>query len=127
MSSRIVLLNEDGTVAKKLALVSLPENYEVPAGKIVSWQLEFEWSTQDATIAEERPDWPIEAFFYHKEAWARVICKDTRAYNGSFFSYIRDIQITVQGSSAKDVMYLRDHIMSDVHLRLRWFAGNQVK
>ncbi|MFH1169974.1 MAG: hypothetical protein V1704_00165 [Candidatus Vogelbacteria bacterium] len=131
--SSLVLLNSDGIVARKLQLVSLPSGYVVPEGMIVSWRTELSVSSSlpvpFSTISSSRE--PVEAFFYLGKAQGQVYRDEFKKFerdsqNGTMRYNSRRLTITVQGTSAKDVMELRDRIMHLIHSCVSWSASNDL-
>lgn len=69
--SSLVLLDQNGVIVRKLKLVSLPDDFIIPEGMIVSWRIEVTRFSRDP-VAEMRRGHtkePIEAFFYLGNAW----------------------------------------------------------
>ncbi len=128
--SSLVLLNRDGVVARKLQLVSLPSDYVVPEGMMVSWKMELRASSSDPLAGWRGPREPVEAFFYLGNAQAQV-CRNGFEESESDDHYrlrfaSRILIITVQGTSAKDVMDLRDRIMHLIHSGFSWNVSNDL-
>ena len=124
----LALLNEDGTMHKKLQLVSLPEDYKVPEGKILSWK-----DTINRTIYY---DWyssvyryPVQAYFYKGSAWASV-SRDQLEDGLDYASMTRcnksNLIIVVQGTSAKDLTDIRDYILDLITKGRIWEASNDL-
>ena len=128
--SSLVLLNRDGVVARKLQLVSLPSDYVVPEGMTVSWKMELHASSSDPLAGWRGPREPVEAFFYLGNAQAQVCrngfkeSEEDDHYRLRFASRI--LTVTVQGTSAKDVMDLRDRIMHLIHSGVSWNVSNDL-
>ena len=128
--SSLVLLNRDGVVARKLQLVSLPSDFVIPEGMTVSWKMELHASFSDPLAGWRGPREPVEAYFYLGNAQAQV-CRngfkesetDDR-YRMRFAS--RNLTIIVQGTSAKDVMELRDRIIHFIHSGVSWNVSNDL-
>ena len=129
--SSLVLLNREGVVVRKLQLVSLPSDYVIPEGMTLSWRTELNISSSSPSAASRSPE-PVEAFFYFGKAQGQV-CRD------GFKSYVadsqslylmrygsRDLTITVQGTSAEDVMKLRDYILHLIHSHATWGVSNDL-
>ncbi len=129
--SSLVLLNNEGVVARKLQLVSLPDDYIVPEGMLVSWRMEVEsWSRDSlASLLKPGPE-PVEAYFYLGNARAQVNRTSIEPFVGGDFGRmrygLRILTITVQGTSAKDVMALRDRIMHLVTTGAHWAVSNDL-
>ena len=115
-----VLLNNEGSVAKILHFVSLPPNYVIPKGMILSLKL--------STLADERfvIKLPLEANFYYGEAWGQVSHKRP-PFADHFMRGSSPIEIIVQGNNALDVMIVRDHILDLIHKRKGWGASNKLQ
>lgn len=130
--SSIVLLNRDGVVAKKLALVSLPDDYVIPDGMTVSWRTELHVFSRSALASLGSPREPVEAFFYLGKTQGQV-CRDgfkpyepkDNCLTGLCYDS-RILTITVQGTSAKDVMELRDRIMHLINSHATWEVSNDL-
>lgn len=136
MSSSLVLLNEDGSVDKKLQLVSLPKDYTIPQGKILSWRKEIIITDTHVFPSIWRIGIPIEAHFYLGSAWASVTLADIDL-NGNKDYLERRVErmlrgnpsmltITVQGTSSSDLMALRDHILELINRREDWNVKNDL-
>jgi hypothetical protein len=130
--SSLVLLNSDGIVARSLQFVTLPEDYVVPPGMTVSWRTAIHVSSGNSLDSFTGPREPVEAYFYFGHAWGQV-CR------GGFKPYERDnsriagmsygsrvLTVTVQGTSAKDVMALRDHILGLMTSGTQWDVSNDL-
>jgi len=129
--SSLVLLNRDGVVARKLQLVSLPGDYVVPEGMTVSWRTELLASSRDPLAGLFGPKEPMEAFFYFGNAQGQVCRNGFKLYerddrHGLMRYGSRTLTVTVQGTSAKDVMELRDRIMHFIHSSVRWEVSNDL-
>ncbi len=129
--SSLVLLNRDGNVARKLQLVSLPNDYVVPEGMIVSWKTELRASSTDPFARWRAPSEPIEAFFYLGNAQGQVSRSGFRevergAENRPTRFCVRDLVVTVQGVSAKNVMELRDRVMDIINSGIGWNVSNDL-
>ena len=126
--SSIALLNHEGTLVRKLQLVYLPDDYVVPEGMIVSWRMDLRDSSRDP-LASLGPTEPIEASFCFGEAWGQVYRAEFQRFvrdaQGMHYG-VRDLTITVQGTSAGDVMRLRDHIMHLIHSGATWGVSNDL-
>ena len=128
--SSLVLLNRDGIVARKLQLVSLPSDYVIPEGMTVSWKMEFHVSYSDPLAGLRRPREPVEAYFYLGNAQGQV-CRNGFKESESDEHYrlrfgSRILSVTVQGTSAKDVMELRERILHLIHSGLSWSVSNDL-
>jgi hypothetical protein len=128
----LVLLNDDGTVFRKLNLVSLPDDYQVPEDKLVSWQMFFETSSREALDALRGPTTPMLSYFYLGSAWAEMKCNGWREsiYDGTKFNSwcygICHYTLTVQGKVAKDVVALRDRVLEFVRGGKGWGVRNDL-
>jgi len=128
--SSLVLLNSQGVVARKLHLVSLPENYQVPEGMMVSWRTSLHVSSRDP-LASMGPREPVLSFFYlgaaqaqvHREGFQRYE-KESPAVSMRYGS--RFLTVTVQGTVAKDVMALRDQVMHLINKGIPWQVSNDL-
>ena len=123
-------MSRDGVVARKLQMVSLPSDYVVPEGMIVSWRTELHASSSDPLAGWRGPREPVEAFFYLGNAQGQV-CRngfkesEESEYNNHRLRFgSRNLIVTVQGTSAKDVMELRDHIMHLINSGASWSVSN---
>jgi hypothetical protein len=127
--SSLVLLSKDGEVTRKLHFVSLPHDFVVPEGMMISWRTEIEcsWSRHSPDRYVE----PLEAYFYLGSAQAQV-CRgkvkefESNTYSDSLRYQVRILSITVQGTLAKDVMTLRDHILNLIDNNVRWDVSNDL-
>ncbi len=131
MSSSLVLLNKEGTVVRKLKLVSLPDDYVIPPEMSLSWRTVVHVSLPHQHEALEIPLEPVEAYFYLGSAFGRIerngfeaIEQETDDYPACFSSRI--LTVTVQGVSSHDVMALRDHLMHLVNSGAHWEVHNDV-
>ncbi|MDD5566908.1 MAG: hypothetical protein PHH01_01815 [Patescibacteria group bacterium] len=129
--STFVLLNRDGTLARKLALVSLPPDYEIPEGKILSWRTVLQKSSRDPLINfDMRNREPLEAFFYLGSAWAQVTragwtdC-ETDSDHRMWFG-VHTLTITVQAKSTADLVTLRDQILEIIRTCVRYEVSNDL-
>ena len=130
--SSLVLLNREGVVARKLQLVSLPDDYIVPEGMTISWKMELHvWSSIRPAEWLRRKE-PVEAYFYLRNAWGQVCRSGFREFErgdrvADEIRYNpRDLTITVQGTSTKDVLELRNHIMHLIDSCVRWEVSNDL-
>ncbi|MBI4094719.1 MAG: hypothetical protein HY435_00815 [Candidatus Liptonbacteria bacterium] len=129
--SSLVLLNRDGVVARKLQLISLPGDYAIPEGMTVSWKTELHAWSPDPLAGWLGLREPVEAFFYLGNAQGQVCRSGFRESEqddryGSVRYGSRNLTVTVQGTSAKDVMELRDRIMHLIHLGTCWSVSNDL-
>ena len=130
--SSLVLLDRDGVVARKLQLVSLTSDYIIPEGMTVSWRTDLHASSRDPLSGWLGPREPVEAFFYLGNAQGQVCRNGFREYEfgGRWYGTMRygsrTLTVTVQGTSAKDVMALRDHIMHLIHSGASWNVSNDL-
>ena len=128
--SSLVLLNRDGVVARKLQLVSLPSDYAVPEGMTVSWRTELHASSSDPLAGWRGPREPVEAFFYLGNAQGQVCRNGFRESESDDQHRLRfgsrNLIVTVQGTTAKDVMELRDRIMHLIHSGASWSVSNDL-
>lgn len=127
----LVLLNDDGTVFRKLSLVSLPDDYQVPEGKLVSWQMFFETSSRDRLDALRGPKTPMHCYFYLGSAWAEMKrdgWKESEVERNQWrWRYgVGNYTLTVQGKSAKDVVALRDMVLQGINVGARWEVRNNL-
>lgn len=122
----LVLLNDDGTVFRKLSLVSLPDDYQVPEGKLVSWQMFFERSSMDVSDALRGPKVPLLSYFYLGSAWAEMKRNVwERASGHDLMRYgVGNYTLTIQGKSAKDVVALRDMVLQYIRAGNKWEVRN---
>lgn len=129
--SSLVLLNREGVVARKLQLVSLPGDYVIPEGTTVSWRTDLNASSRDPLAGLFGPKEPVEAYFYLGNAQGQVCRNGFKEYErddrfGPMRYGSRVLTVTVQGTSAKDVMELRDRIMHFIHSGVRWNVSNDL-
>ncbi len=128
--SSLVLLNGDGVVARKLQLISLPENYVVPEGMMISWRVAVDVSSHNPLANLGRLE-PVVAYFCLGSAWGQVWRGEVKKYErderlGTMRYGLRTLTVTVQGTSAKDAMELRDRIMHLIDTGARWEASNNL-
>lgn len=119
--STMVLINEDGKVERKLALISPPADFQIPEGMTLSWRTVVELSSRDPLAMIERyanHSHPHEAYFYLGGAQGHVL---VLSYEQSDHSDMQDVRyalrkllITVQGTAAADVVALRDRLLEIV-------------
>lgn len=126
--STIALLNKDGTFRKKLHLTSLPENYVVPEGTIVSWKMsDIIKATMDSFKGTFGKKEPLEANFYLGSAWAQVrrisLPDDSRSFHGYGR---RQISAMVQGTNPKDINKLRDHVLMLIQTDQSYESSNDL-
>lgn len=129
--SSLALLNKEGVVARKLQLVSLPDDYVVPEGMTVSWRTGIHVSSRDSLDALRPPREPMEAYFYLGSARGQVSRDNFKRYEtdrrlGPAHYASRDLTITVQGTLAGDVMRLRDHILHLINSHTPWEVSNDL-
>jgi len=128
--SSLVLLNRDGVVARKLQLVSLPSDFVIPEGMTVSWKMELHASSSDPLAGWRGPREPVEAYFYLGNAQAQVCRNGFKEFESDEHHRLRFgsriLTVTVQGTSAKDVMELRDRIMHFIHSGASWNVSNDL-
>lgn len=122
----LVLLNDDGTVFRKLSLVSLPDDYQVPEDKLVSWQISFETSSMDVLDALRGPQTPMVSYFYLGSAWAEMKRNAWEMESGNALMHygVGSYTLTIQGKSAKDVVVLRDRVLQVVRAGNGWDVRN---
>ena len=128
--SSLVLLNNEGVVARKLQLVSLPDDYVVPEGMTISWRMDIHVSSRVSLASLWRSE-PVEAYFYLGSARGQVCRGEVKQYErndrfGPVRYGSRTLTITVQGTSAKDVMELRDRIMHLINSGVDWGVSNDL-
>ena len=118
--SSFVLLDRNGLVARKLHFVSLPPDFVIPEGMIVSWRMEIIRFSNDPAAEMFGRKEPVESLFYLGNAQGQVRRTELqdseqrrRLFCGQYAS--RMLTVTVQGSSTNDVMRLRDHIVHLIH------------
>lgn len=129
--SQLVLLNQDGTNAKKLNLVSLPDNYVIPENQTLSWRTVLEVSSKfDFNPMRDFRE-PMEAFFYLGSAWGQITCHritDVEYTTGKFRFpnryNVRRLTVTVQGNSVEDFIILRDKVMQILSSHSRYEVRN---
>ncbi len=125
-----VLLNSDGSVAKKLHFVSLPNDYIVPEGKIISWKITINLSSSDPLSLFRGPKEPPEAFFYLGNALGQIIRNNFQEIkknsSGSESYGSRDLVITVQGTLPREVNELRDRILELINSGKTWKVSNDL-
>ena len=129
--SSLVLLNRDGVVARKIQLISLPNDFVVPEGMTISWKEVFQLSWGGNLFGSLRYKKPVEAFFYLGDAWGQICHTDKSEKPEEHGNHwlpcgYRTLTIIVQGTSAKNVMELRDHILRLVYSDARWEARNDL-
>ena len=128
--SSLVLLNRDGLVARKLQLVSLPSGFVIPEGMTVSWKMEFHVSSSNPAAGWHGPREPVEAYFYLGNAQAQICRNGFKEFESDEHSRLRFgsriLTIIVQGTSAKDVMELRDRVMHLIHSSTGWKVSNDL-
>lgn len=128
--SSLALLSRDGVVVRKLQFVSLPSDYAIPDGMTVSWRIGLHASSSDPLAGWRGPQEPVEAFFYLGNAQGQVCrngfkeSEEDNQYRLQFGS--RNLIVTVQGTSAKDVMELRERILHLIHSGARWSVSNDL-
>ena len=126
--SNIVLLNREGVVVRKLQLVSLRSDYVVPEGMMVSWRTDVTVSSRDPFVRMSGSNNPVEAFFYRGNTQGQVCRKgfNEKEYNRFNLPSSWILTVTVQGTSANDVMNLRDNIMHFIHSNTPWKVSNDL-
>lgn len=125
----LVFLNGDGTFHKKLQLVSLPKEYVVPEGKILSWRHKIVYYLSHPTYEAIGYRCPLEAYFYLGSAWAQIerVGFEDRTFDGTTMRYnVNTLVITVQSTSAQDLMSLRDYILTLFDKHLTWGVYNNL-
>ena len=118
----LALLNEDGTVHRKLAFTSLPPDFKVPEGMYVSWRESFVISSERALAQLATPP-PSLAYAKYGSASAEITARWTKsglADDRRIHYGIRDTRVTVQGRNSADVMILRDKILEMIRERQGW-------
>lgn len=128
--SSLVLLNSEGVVARKLQLISLPDNYVVPEGMTISWRIDVQVSSRDPLVSFRRQE-PVEAYFCLGNARGRICRSEVKQYDqdnclGTMRYGFRTLTVTVQGTSAREVMELRDHIMRLIDSGVSWGVSNDL-
>jgi hypothetical protein len=122
--STIALLNDDGTMYKPLRLTTLPLNYRIPDGKIVSWRMDITGGSMVFNFDQKKP---YESHFYFGSAWGQITCENLPDDRESLHSFNRRrFRITVQGTRGSDVMKVRDHILTLVENNGSWEAVNDL-
>lgn len=128
--SSLVLLNNEGVVVRKLQFVSLPDDYVVPEGMTISWRIDLQVSSCDPLASFRRHE-PVEAYFYLGSARGQVCRGEVKMYERD--DHLRSVRygsrtltITVQGTSARDVMELRDRIMHLINSGVGWKTSNNL-
>jgi len=122
------LLNDDGTMDRRLALVSLPPDFQIPEGKMVSWREVIQLSYSAPLPSSMMSNPPTQSFFYFGEAWAEVSIYQVEKTHlesmraGEFNP--RLIRVTVQGRSAQDINQLRDRVLCTVRSKRTWPVRN---
>src|SRR3989338_4771660 len=128
--SSLVLLNREGAVARKLQFVTLPSDYVIPEEMTLSWRMDIRASSSDPLAWWRGPREPVEAFFYLGNAQGQVCRNGFRESEKDEQHRLRfgsrDLTVTVQGTSAKDVMELRDRIMHFINSCVRWNVSNDL-
>jgi hypothetical protein len=129
--SSLVLLNSAGKVARTLKFVTLPDDYVIPEGMTVSWMDTFSAWFSSPAGSVGGPQEPLEAYFYFGDATAQVRRTDFQRYGrpnqrGEVRYGSRTLTITVQGTSATDVMRLRDRILHLINSGASWGASNDL-
>lgn len=128
--SSLVLLNSEGVVARKLQFVTLPSDYVIPEGMTISWRIDVQVSSRDP-LASFRCQEPVEAYFYLGSARGQVCRGEIKQYDrddrfGSMRYGSRVLTVTVQGTSAKDVMELRERILHLIRSDASWNVSNDL-
>ncbi len=129
--SSLVLLDKQGAIAHKLQLVSLPDDYVVPLGMTVSWKTVVHVSSSHQLEEMGIPLEPVEAYFYlgkaqgviHRNGF-EVVEQEKSNYPTCFGSRI--LTVVVQGTVAKDIMDLRDHMMCLINTGSHWKVHNDL-
>jgi len=129
--SQLVLLNQDGTLVKKLSLVSLPDNYVIPKNQILSWRTVIEKSSKRDFNSLRDFREPLESFFYLGSAWGQITCQKVIdvEYTSGIFQLadrynVRILTVTVQGNSVEDFIILRDKMMQILNSHSRYEVRN---
>ena len=112
----LVLLNSEGVVAKKLALASVPPDYVVPDGMILSWKEEM--SITHASVFWD-PSGPPLAYFYLKTAYGEI-------RRISHYGDCENFSVIIQGKKPADVNLLRDEILQMIHDLDGWDVHNDL-
>ena len=128
--SSLVLLDRNGAVVHKIHFVSLSSDYIVPEGMTLSWRTAIHISSSDPR-AEWRPKEPVEAFFYLGEAQGQVCQNEVSESEArdQFFQCryaSRILTVTVQGTSTRNVMRLRERILHLINSGTRWGVSNDL-
>lgn len=127
--SSLVLLNAEGALARKLHFVTLPDDYVVPEGMTISWMTEVKASSRDSLVNFIRVE-PVEGYFYLGDARGQVSRSKIKEYerddSGDMHYGSRTLTIIVQGTSAKEVMKLRDCIMQLINNGVCWGVINDL-
>jgi len=131
----LVLLNEDGVVLRKLQLVSLPDDFQIPPGTIVSWQIEeLNWHIEEPVFSAFDDNYnrlfvpPQVAYFCLGSARAQVFWREPKREGITRGARPVDIplSVTVQGTVAKDIMDLRGQIIHLISTQTKWLADNDL-
>ncbi|WKZ26339.1 MAG: hypothetical protein QY304_03025 [Candidatus Paceibacterota bacterium] len=128
--SSLVLLNREGEVVRKLSFVTLPDDFVVPEGMTVSWRMGINVSSTDPREGWRGPQEPLEAYFYLGNAHGQVCRNGFKEYEQNDQHLLRfgsrNLILTVQGTSAKDVMKLRERILHIIHSGASWDVSNDL-
>lgn len=128
--SSLVLLNKEGLVFRTLQLVSLPNDYVVPEGMTVSWRTAIRVYPSDPLVGLRGPQEPVDAFFYLGKAFGQVsrdgFMQAARDAQHRLRFGVRDLTVTVQGTTPKDVNDLRDRILQLIRSGSRWNVSNDL-
>jgi len=105
--------------------------YIVPEGMTVSWRTDLHVWSSDPLARWWGPREPVEAYFYLGNAWGQVCRNGFQEYDrDDRFAPMRygsrTLTITLQGTSAKDVMRLRDRIMHLINTGARWEVSDDL-
>lgn len=126
----MVLLNTEGEVARKLQFVTVPDNYVVPDGMILSWRTVFEKSYGNPAAELHHRHEPVLAYFYLGSAKGLVERKSLERSNfdkGARRRYLpSELTITIQGANAQEVMALRDRVLHVLHAHASWDVHNDL-
>jgi hypothetical protein len=124
-------MDKQGLNTHKLSLVSLPEDYVIPPGMILSWRTVVHVSHPHQLEELETPLEPVEAYFYLGRAFGTIerigyetVESGRKEYPAGYGARI--LRVTIQGTHAPDVMMLRDHLMHLVNAGLRWKVRNDL-
>jgi len=120
--STIVLLNKEGGVERKLHFTTLPPDFIIPEGRVVSWKAEDLHKEYGRRSNFYKP--PPEANFYFGDAWGQIQSRRTTIHNN--LSEIWKISITTQGTEIHDVMQLRDRLLDLVQFQDTWSSANDL-